>query len=196
MYIETEEEIASKKEQYLNTKIATMDEVLAYKNDQLVYEFMDQYDVDFDEANGIFKETKRWLWVCAYWQKDSLINKNVPNLVVTYDLLILDEMWHIFMLYSQAYTDFCNKYFGYYLHHLPTPPPQNKIKKSKRPRGTEGSPFSSSDEIENRITKETLEEQLHYLYDLIGGDTIKLWYDTFPNKYHLRFFMDEFVKWE
>jgi hypothetical protein len=28
-------------------------------------------------------------------------------------------MWHCFILFTKDYADFCQKYFGYYIHHLP-----------------------------------------------------------------------------
>ena len=182
--------------QEITKPLASLEEVLAYQNETVVYEMMDQYDIPFDEAEEIFTETKKWLWICANWHRDYLEGKEIPDLIVTYDLLIIDEMWHTFMLYSFDYTNFCNNFFGYYLHHQPTPPPFNKIKKMDRPQGTPGSPFSTSDEIENRITKEQLEGVLNYIYDLVGGDTINLWYDVYPDKYGIDFFQKKYVKWE
>lgn len=31
----------------------------------------------------------------------------------------IDEVWHNHILHTKAYTDFCNKVFGQYLHHNP-----------------------------------------------------------------------------
>lgn len=30
-----------------------------------------------------------------------------------------DEIWHNMILYTQRYPDFCNKYFGRFIHHIP-----------------------------------------------------------------------------
>lgn len=32
-------------------------------------------------------------------------------------LLILDELWHVFILHTRDYMAFCEHYFGHYLHH-------------------------------------------------------------------------------
>lgn len=35
----------------------------------------------------------------------------------------VDEYWHRMILHSQWYHEFCNKFFGGYYHHTPTPDP-------------------------------------------------------------------------
>lgn len=31
-----------------------------------------------------------------------------------------DSFWHAFILHTEIYTDFCQYFFGYYLHHIPS----------------------------------------------------------------------------
>jgi hypothetical protein len=32
---------------------------------------------------------------------------------------IVDKLWHIFIIFTKDYVDFCNKAYGYYFHHSP-----------------------------------------------------------------------------
>ncbi|QLH43881.1 MAG: hypothetical protein HWD59_15100 [Coxiellaceae bacterium] len=32
----------------------------------------------------------------------------------------IDEIWHAHILHTQDYTEFCEKLFGFYLHHCPS----------------------------------------------------------------------------
>ena len=32
---------------------------------------------------------------------------------------MIDETWHVFVLFTKEYTDFCNEYCGGYVHHAP-----------------------------------------------------------------------------
>lgn len=35
---------------------------------------------------------------------------------------LLDDAWHIFILHTQDYVDFCSTFLGKYLHHRPSSP--------------------------------------------------------------------------
>jgi hypothetical protein len=170
------------------TVVCTLEEALAYENEPVVFEFMDMFDVEYEESREIFGEVKKWLWLCAYSAEQKEVNDaDLPDIYVSFDFAIIDEMWHTFMLHSIAYTDFCEKYFGFYIHHTPTPPPMVKLKKSLR---------SSEDQFIYRITKEVYEKQLEYIYDLLGEETVVRWFDTYPEKYGMAFFKTKYVKWE
>lgn len=32
---------------------------------------------------------------------------------------IVDELWHVFIIFTKDYVDFCNNAYGYYFHHSP-----------------------------------------------------------------------------
>jgi hypothetical protein len=171
-----------------HVRLCSLEEVLAYENDAVVYEFIDQFDIDFDEADGIFTETKKWLWLCAYSSYRKYVKQeDIPDIYVSFDFAIIDEMWHTFMLHSIAYTEFCNKYFGYYIDHSPTPPPAIKKKKSER---------TPDDQFVYRITRDVYKKQLEFIYDILGEETVVRWFDTFPDKYNMEFFKTKYVKWD
>lgn len=43
----------------------------------------------------------------------------------------VDEVWHIFILFTKDYADFCDRIFGKFLHHQPSIP-SNPIEQSAR----------------------------------------------------------------
>ena len=34
--------------------------------------------------------------------------------------MAIDEMWHTFVLFTQPYAAFCQRYFGRFIHHAPS----------------------------------------------------------------------------
>ena len=62
----------------------------------------------------LFKQGLKWLWYCNH------PNTKGYSSIDTSLLLILDEVWHTFILYTKDYSQFCLEYFGRYIHHAPT----------------------------------------------------------------------------
>src|SRR5215216_881231 len=97
--------------------IVNLDEVLEYKNDYVVHCFLRDYDMTFEEASDVFTQTIKWLYLCAHNQVNY---KGDIKLAITKYVTIIDEMWHTFILCTKEYNDFCDRYFGFYIHHKPT----------------------------------------------------------------------------
>jgi hypothetical protein len=148
-------------------KIATLEEVLAYKFDNLLYKFMENFDVTFEEADELFMETKKWLWLCGQPTKD-------VRMAIQHDMVMLDEMWHGFILFTREYMEFGRKYFGKYLHHAPT----TKDEKDKHKEEREKDPKKGIEEYKEKLT-----EQMGYVYDMLGEESVVKWYEFFPQKY-------------
>lgn len=85
-----------------------MDELIQYKNIHIVHRYMKDNAIDDEEYSlKVFDETKKFLYVCA---KSDQICAPSP---------IIDDMWHTFLLYSVDYMNFCRKYLGKFIHHIP-----------------------------------------------------------------------------
>ena len=150
--------------------VKELDHVLECENEQLVIEgFMDRYDVTQSEANDIFHETKKWLWLAS---KAQLIGHG--GLFIDKPLLIIDEMWHTFILHTRLYYQFCIKNFKEVVHHIPTSR-QDKLAAQK---ARELQP-----EIEAEKHEAKLRKQYSLIYDELGPDTLVKWYNTMANKY-------------
>jgi hypothetical protein len=50
----------------------------------------------------------------------------------------VDEAWHQFVLFTSQYVDFCQRYFGEYLHHNPSNAPQPPGRPQLKPSTFEG----------------------------------------------------------
>ena len=81
------------------TKLASCEEVLLYKNESIVFKFMESYNVSYEEAERLFKETLKWLWLCGYKsRKVKETGKKKPSLSIDSSMVMIDEMWHTFIL--------------------------------------------------------------------------------------------------
>lgn len=110
--------------------IKPLEEVLAYKNKFVIDRFKKFRPDAADEAEQIFDDLKRFLWLVATLQEQKAKGAEVPDVSFPVSMIIMDDMWHAFILWTNFYTDFCDKYFGQYLHH-PTEMPifeKNHIK--------------------------------------------------------------------
>lgn len=93
-----------------------LSDLLAYKNQAVVNQFC-YYHKQYSLSDGeqLFQDLLAWLWLKYQRQKKK------QSTYLFGPLLILDELWHTFILHTRAYTDFSLHYFGEYLHHDPEP---------------------------------------------------------------------------
>lgn len=66
-----------------------------------------------DEARALFRELKRYF----------LINFSDPDRAYSIVSNRVDEVWHQFILFSAEYAEFCRRFFGGMLEHLPSNAP-------------------------------------------------------------------------
>jgi len=142
-------------------------ETLACEDEQRIIEcFVDRYDVTLEEATEIFKETKKWLWLAAQNEDESMF--------IDRPLLILDEMWHTFILHTRQYYNFCINNFKKLVHHNPTPPSEKKVLEKE----LKDNPSEVISKHQQRV-----EKQYSVIYDKLGPETLLKWYDTIAQKY-------------
>jgi len=87
-----------------------LENVLEYRNPVLAQRFQDKLGISQEVAEQLFEDTKKFLYLCAASEKPISPNKT------------LDFGWHEFILFTEDYTDFCQKYFGHFIHHRPRHP--------------------------------------------------------------------------
>lgn len=153
--------------------IAPLEEVMAFEHPDIVPKFRESWDVPVEEAEEYFMEMKRWLWLSAnsIFERDN--GEEVPALAIGHSMLLLDEMWHTFILFTMDYQKFCFKYFGFYLNHGPTPPSE-KVKMAKE---LEEDPKAFQEKIETDFRK-----QYSYIYDHLGEATLVRWYSEWTDR--------------
>lgn len=84
----------------LTTDIS-LQKVLCYETREVIFKFLDEYDVSEAEALDIFSETKKWLYLCH------LSNGEDVSISITEPLLVIDKMWHTFLQFTREYHQFC-----------------------------------------------------------------------------------------
>jgi hypothetical protein len=137
--------------------------ILAYEDEDVISRFTDLLAVDEAEARDIFQETKKFLYLSHHYPVF------IPD-----DLLILDEMWHNFILFTPGYYAFCQTHFRKFLHHLPA----TRQQKAEQARQRSLDPVRSQQQYLAR-----LEALLEATYDHLGEDTVRKWFQTYPERY-------------
>jgi hypothetical protein len=165
----------------LSREIASLSEVLADRppgTDEILHRFIadfGKYGLSPQDAEELFLETKRWLWLCAYrkaeFEKGRLESVHIP---LASESNAIDLMWHTFLLFTKNYADFCDRHFGFFIHHYPTPQAE-KLKASLAKK---------ADPVAYRATRaEALKPAYRYIYDVLGRETLIRWMEDFPKRY-------------
>ncbi len=142
-------------------------------DNDVVARFTDQFNVALAEAEEIFAETRRWVWLCAEARADRKRGITVPPLVIDRFLFFIDEGWHNWILHTKSYRTFCDRHFGFYVDHDPTPKEIKDVKKLALDE--------RSHSFEQTIRARA--DQYSYVFDKLGPDTLERWYSTLAEKY-------------
>jgi len=141
--------------------ITDLEIVLAYQNEEVVARFCADYGFSPAQGEEIFTETKRWLWLCARHAADG---RPGADLSMGDEMAVIDQMWHTFLLFTFDYAEFCERFFGCFIHHQPTP---GFVKNAMTP--------------EKRMI--TLRNNYEFIYDHLGAEILKLWCEEFPVRF-------------
>ncbi|WP_299494473.1 hypothetical protein [uncultured Shewanella sp.] len=131
--------------------------LLEYRNVNVVDRFTQYYAISKPEAEAIFEQLKLFLYTSVQYSHDKSKRLNIVD-----ETFIIDEMWHFFILFTQDYYVFCMSMFNEFYHHVPS---------------------STRDES---ISVHELREQMQFITDVCGEETVKLWYQDWALKYNAR----------
>ncbi len=92
-------------------KVMSFKEALAYKNEGVVAKYQKEFNLSREDAQTLFDDVKRFLWLYASTGKAISPSQK------------LDEGWHTFIIFTQSYQEFCLKYLGRFIHHVPNVAP-------------------------------------------------------------------------
>lgn len=140
-----------------------LESILGYQNENVISRFTDMFEVTTLEAEDIFRETQKFLYIC---QEKGVF---IPD-----DLLMIDEMWHNFILFTKEYDFFCKRFFGRYFHHLPA----SKKEKMEQQQKNELYPEKAKEEYLQK-----LEHVIRMTIDHLGEETAIKWFRLYPSKY-------------
>jgi hypothetical protein len=77
--------------------------------DKIISRLKSRYDFTDEDIDRIVKCMKVYFLTFTY-------HKTYKNAMPS---VIVDELWHLFILYTREYDEFCKKAFGFKLHHVP-----------------------------------------------------------------------------
>jgi hypothetical protein len=151
-------------------RVAPLAQVLAYRNDLVVRRFLKRIDIAPADAELVFVELLRWLW---YLASTRVTPENPEAHSIDGPMLIIDEMWHEFIVVTQDYTDFCHSAFGYYIHHAPD-----------RGDDAEGRHFGHGG-VTSSLAALLGRKRAKYtaIYDALGREVFVRWYLDFPQRF-------------
>jgi hypothetical protein len=149
--------------------VCSLKHAVAYSNRHVVNGFMEKYGLSFREADAVFTETKKFLWLLVIARSRG----NDPPFITDH-ILVIDEMWHNFMLHSADYRRYCDDCFGSYLDHEPT----TKETRVRAAREYRRDPVG----VEQRWQAE-FRAELSVIYDELGSKTVLKWFKTYPRRY-------------
>jgi hypothetical protein len=84
------------------------DSVLAYSNPDLLERIMEKEGIDEATAQVLYRDMLQFLYIAG----TSGGEVYAPTSKV-------DVAWHHFILFTHDYEEFCYKYFGTFIHHVP-----------------------------------------------------------------------------
>jgi hypothetical protein len=135
-------------------ELATLDEVLTFRHPGTIRRYCKENHATPQEAEVVFREMLKFLYLSARAGSEGF------GCAISIEIEKLDWMWHTFLLFTRDYAEFCERYFGFFLDHVPTEAEEaNEI---------------AGDENELRAS---IERQFSFVYDVLGEETLVAWYD-------------------
>src|SRR5262245_60588326 len=86
------------------------DSLLDYQHPGLIRRLQEKLRLNREDAILLFEDTKRFLFLCG-----TVAGPLAPSEPI-------DECWHHFILFTQDYAEFCQRFFGRFVHHVPKGP--------------------------------------------------------------------------
>ena len=136
------------------TRTVALDAVLAYRHPGVVARYVREFGGDTNAAEELFIELMRWLYLCGRATEPGMPGARISMYP---EILRIDDMWHVFILDTHDYADFCARYFGRFIHHDPTP-------------------VNGLLELDEDTVNAELEGFLSFLYDELGETTVRRWF--------------------
>jgi hypothetical protein len=131
---------------------ASLEEVLRYCHPGVVRRYAKEHQATPEEAAELFGEMLKWLYLCGRGASQG------RALAVYPEIEKIDWMWHTFLLFTRAYAEFCDRHFGFFIHHTPD-------------EGEEGEVPPDESAI-----RTALQTQYAFVYDVLGPETLQAWY--------------------
>jgi hypothetical protein len=144
----------------------TLAQALAYQNEDIVQRFLSEWSIAPEDARILFDDVKRFLFLVE--QPDG------RHSTIHGPLVVLDEMWHNFVLFTKPYTEYCVSLYGHYIHHVPTT--HTEIQRL-------GAELADQPEATRHRIAEQRARQREAIVRHLGVETLLRWYVDYPRKF-------------
>ena len=123
--------------------------VLNYIHPHVINRYAKVHGKSLDYSTDVFKNLMKLLYLMDVCKKQDTL------CIITESINELDNMWHIFLLFTRDYQEFCSTYFGEFLHHVPSTPDQ---------------------QLSEEVRKINLKKYLELLVAEFGEELMNSWY--------------------
>lgn len=142
--------------------------VLKYENEKVLAQFMYRFGINRRTSSIVFQDMLRFLWisnrVLLLAGRKSSQAPEFKNFPLFAGWIIIDEMWHTFILNSLDYKKFCEDTFGCFINHGPAD------RRKRRKSAT----------VEEYPSYELCAKYLKKTFD---NATTNRWLYSYPNRY-------------
>lgn len=83
----------------------------SYDFSRISTKYQQVHETSEKEAVEVLEELKKWFTLCA-------VNPGRKYHIGSR----IDDMWHVFILFTKDYAEFCEQRIGFFLHHEPSVP--------------------------------------------------------------------------
>ena len=149
-------------------------DIIAWEFDDIAHHFIESWDMPLADAQELFLEAKKWVWLMAARYHDRKAGLPIPTVHFTASTYMLDQMWHQFMLYTPNYHRFTYGLFGFFIGHAPAAEEAKREIKEANAADPEGS---------RRKLMEELDGLCAFVREKLGAETEEKWYTTWATKY-------------
>lgn len=153
---------------------ASLEEVLRYEHEDVVHRFAEDYDVNVEDAREVFVELMKWLWLSATQIANVRAGGTDVPIPLFGEARAIDLMWHTFLLFTADYMQFCETYFGFYVHHKPRT-------RAEKLAWDERVLANAEDALAER--RSTLRAAYVTICDYLGEATLRTWCEEFPARF-------------
>ena len=97
--------------------VKKINDIENYSFDFLKSRFLKKFN-DLDEYQYLLiEECLKDYYIAYYLINNNLVNVDIKSISPPND--IVDELWHLHIIYTKDYFEFCENNFNHYLHHHP-----------------------------------------------------------------------------
>ena len=149
--------------QAFTIKEIRLDEIMKYSNNLVVDRMLrDHPNLTRQQAALAFDELKKWF----FWKYRAQLENLSVRPYMYNEIDIIDYAWHAFLLFTEHYTKFGQKYFATYLHH--TPQSDMDARFMLKPL--------SANNISDQSTLTNRSEILDFMRQTLGEATYQSWF--------------------